>query len=577
MDRHDADLVACAVGLPLDLEFVGLHPHQKSRQAVDRAALVGQGLRQQRVDSVLGLGSEPAEQLPAALMDGEDSLKQVVRSEEVDLGAQILENSDRLREVVAALAKGPPQKALAIMGELVQLGLRPAEQRRAQGRCERQVVILERQKRQQRLEVAHRDLARDLEPVGARDRQIRRLALADDVVKQARPPLHEHEDVARPCGTGAAVFVGKRRADHVADLLRDALGEQALRVSRGPDVDGIVPVGILRRVLALDRIPQVDAPRQRGLEGDVRLVAGESAVGAGLESGVHHRQDQRRGAEGVRHRHVLQRRLRICQMLGELVLHPLELPRIGSLEGVDRLLLVADYEEGARRIAVGAEAARKLPGEAGDHLPLFRAGVLGLVDQDVIDPPVDLEEHPFGQRLVLQQFAGAVDQIVEVQPSPRQLGRVVLWKEHGGKGVQVAGPVHQPKGEARLAGRLDARHPVVEPFHQRGVRVADGLAGKELPSVLRGLCRERVGRARSGQENPLERRQVGESDHVRLRQRRELFGGGGVSLAAAIEDLHQLREDGASVFGDGALGDGRLAEIGRLAEKLRQRLLVQRP
>ena len=66
-----------------------------------------------------------------------------------------------------------------------------------------------------------------------------------------------------------------------------------------------------------------------------------------------------------------------------------------ALEGVDRLLLVADREHGAVRRARRAPGAdEELAGQGAQDVPLVGRGVLRLVEQHVVDAAVELEQHP---------------------------------------------------------------------------------------------------------------------------------------------------------------------------------------
>src|SRR5690606_32611490 len=110
----------------------------------------------------------------------------------------------------------------------------------------------------------------------------------------------------------------------------------------------------------------------------------------------------------------------------EMAAHGLEFGRPRALEAEDRLLLVADGEDGAH-LAAGAVAGEELLGEGLDHLPLAGTGVLGLVYQDVVEAAVELVEHPGGLR-ALEQLDGAGDQIVVVEDGVTALGRLVTGK-----------------------------------------------------------------------------------------------------------------------------------------------------
>ncbi len=108
----------------------------------------------------------------------------------------------------------------------------------------------------------------------------------------------------------------------------------------------------------------------------------------------------------------------------------------------------------------------------------------------MIDPAVELEQHPGRVGPPGQQLSGALDQVGEVQPAPLLLGRVVE-RDIGGREVQ--------RGEAVLGhpGGLD---PVA------GVAEALLLAGQpgQDPGVEPLGPEPRLGLARLGAEHPPE-------------------------------------------------------------------------
>ena len=72
----------------------------------------------------------------------------------------------------------------------------------------------------------------------------------------------------------------------------------------------------------------------------------------------------------------------------------------------------------AKIVAPSAAARALTGGELGcqklDDLPLLGAGVLRLVDEDVVDAAVELVEHPFGAGPA-QKVERPADEIVEVE------------------------------------------------------------------------------------------------------------------------------------------------------------------
>src|SRR3546814_19227128 len=123
--------------------------------------------------------------------------------------------------------------------------------------------------------------------------------------------------------------------------------------------------------------------------------------------------------------------------LAEQVAQALELRRIGALERIDRLLGIADRKDGARHRLLSVLRARLVRAFAGeevarqplDDAPLLRAGVLRLVDQQVIEATVELEQHPGDAAVAREQTVGIVNEVVVVEQTTPLL--VETGKESG--------------------------------------------------------------------------------------------------------------------------------------------------
>ncbi len=150
----------------------------------------------------------------------------------------------------------------------------------------------------------------------------------------------------------------------------------------------------------------------------------------------------RAGAEG--HQHVrgfhTARRAR-----DQLLLVDMELVRIGALEGVDRLLFVAHDEQRARVLGLfTAHAGEEFLCQGMDERPLVGAGILGLIEQDMADPAIELVEHPGGLARQGEQGIGRGDEIVEIQGPARTLGCVIGGKDRPGEGDQRQRALNRP-------------------------------------------------------------------------------------------------------------------------------------
>jgi hypothetical protein len=112
----------------------------------------------------------------------------------------------------------------------------------------------------------------------------------------------------------------------------------------------------------------------------------------------------------------------------EFAAHLIERLRRRALKREDRLLLVADGVDRAPP-CLCAFAGKKFRDQRPHDRPLFRAGVLRLVDQHVVDAAVELVVHP-GRGDALQQRQRLVDQVVVVQETAPVLFGAIA-REHG--------------------------------------------------------------------------------------------------------------------------------------------------
>ena len=125
--RHHPDAVARRLCRALDLDLVGIQPHQKPGQRRHRLAFIGQCLRQHLVNPVQRLVACPRDQAAAAIMAGQDAFDHLVGAQKVGLCQQVVQHRQRVGPV-ACIAQRRPQRALARRCQPVQRGLGPAEQ-----------------------------------------------------------------------------------------------------------------------------------------------------------------------------------------------------------------------------------------------------------------------------------------------------------------------------------------------------------------------------------------------------------------------------------------------------------------
>ena len=310
--------------------------------------------------------------------------------------------------------------AAPVGGELHQLVLREPEQRALQTGGELQVVGRQQHHVGEGEQVEHGDVRGDGDAIGPRRRD----------AAHAERPVHGHdegvalarqdEDAARP----HALARGQQHPDELSDLARQGVRERGLR--RGRCVEGVGPVLRLLHLRAHharhddDASGLVKAPRRVELVTRSRHAIGQ-LVGENAVDGV---ENLDRRAEGQRQRAAHEAGAGVEGGALEEARHVGQHVRRRALEAEDRLLVVADRKDRARR-ADGAGPGKEVGGDRPHHGPLVGAGILRLVDQDVLDARIQLVEHPGGGIGARQEIARLHDQVAEIEHRRAPLGRLI--------------------------------------------------------------------------------------------------------------------------------------------------------
>ncbi len=148
--------------------------------------------------------------------------------------------------------------------------------------------------------------------------------------------------------------------------------------------------------------------------------------------------------------------------------HLLVLARCRPLEREDRLLLVADGEQGAGEKATRTGSGGELRHKLTHDPPLLFAGVLRLVDQDVIEAEIEFVMHPAWIDLV-EHGAGLVDEVFIVEKAAAILVGAVAGDHLAGERDQRRGTVAADDGAAACDQRLETRLLGVQPCLERRI------------------------------------------------------------------------------------------------------------
>ena len=244
-------------------------------------------------------------------------------------------------------------------------------------------------------------------------------------------------------------------------------------------------------------------------------------------------------------------RLRRAGTAPEFAPHQREPGRHRALERKDRLLLVADGKQRARRRA-GPFAGEEFLDQRLHHLPLARAGILRLVNKDVLDAAVELVMHPLGCIRACQQVGRLDDEIVKIERPARRLqplvGRdgSVGQVQHGSSGDEALGRGHAV--EQHLQTREFGRNRLGEAIPAILHRLGDQTAGS--PQIAVGLGAEvKIG---SGARRIVYRREI----------RPKALSGLAVARPAFAEHANQADE--IRVGQDALRDDGRMQALRRI-------------
>ena len=181
-------------------------------------------------------------------------------------------------------------------------------------------------------------------------------------------------------------------------------------------IDRIMPRAFLGIVRLLDRWPKIDAAGHIGFESPMKRTGSKARRFATAECLIDQSQDGIGRAEGKLQLHRGKRLIGIAKALGKFRLHTVEFPRIGTLKGIDGLLLVTNDKDCARYIGARTSPAGEFLRQTFNDLPLNRAGILRFIHQNMVDAAIQPVQHPRRHCRIGQQITCLDDQIVEIQP-----------------------------------------------------------------------------------------------------------------------------------------------------------------
>ena len=442
MNSHHPHFARALLHVALDLDLASLKPVDEARERGAMGFLVIERAVEEGVDRVIGLTAQPRHD--AQPRRPEDGGKEFEGPSRWRISNQRLQEGHSAAEGFSiARAQALPQRHTAArrrdVDQLV-FAQGVLQERTLEEAGQRVVVLRHDGELRQGHEVEHGNVLAQLQPVSTRHRHLLVPQCADHRVEEAVALPHQDEDVARlhgavPCRQHA---LADPALDGGCELLRQpaAWRLRRLAVNRRLPRIGVLLFGWL------DERPDFHGALRFAPVGHVLPFTRQAAIKAGArirsrrEDAVDSLQDGLQRAEGDAEVHFAELPLHALDLALYLAQHLLEDIGVRPLEGIDRLLPVTHHEQGARLAAVTAFACEELARQRLHDLPLHGAGVLRLVDEQVLDAAVELEQHPGGIRLLVQEFRRPDDEVLEVIGTTRPLGRLEAMHDGGSQPQQ---------------------------------------------------------------------------------------------------------------------------------------------
>ena len=310
------------------------------------------------------------------------------------------------------VADARPERAVAIVSCGEEIVLRPSEQGRDQQGSEVEIVQRLHREAGGGEQILHGERRREEETVDSGDRHAFGVQAGDDEGGKIAAAADEDEDVLGSERTAAACDV-EGVIEPVADLAGEFAGVAARRVAD----PALLPRLIFgKRHFVRIRLPQGDGARPARVRAVVRIWLPRQAERVVAEIGddaINRLQDLRRRAEAAVHRQVEEIPADAAGLAVEPGTGDVETGRVRALEAEDRLLVIADCEDGAVPRG-GALTGEIFEGYGPNDVPLPLVGVLRLVDEDVVGRLVKLVADPVAHAGGKQKLLRPADEIIKI-------------------------------------------------------------------------------------------------------------------------------------------------------------------
>ena len=320
-------------------------------------------------------------------------------------------------------------------------------------------------------------MLRQIQPICTGNRKTCKFQFAGNRGGEPVAAANQDQDITapyRPLAAGQFLSI----ADPAGNRCGDALRQRDCRIIRLGRIDRRNPRTCFRCSLLADQRPDLHfagiASAQRFMH-RAFFRAAQTARSVGIpENLIDGVEDVGRRAEGKLQADIAEDLAGVTGALLQRMQLRGKLFGIGPLEGIDRLLFIADGKDRAVS-PIAALAGEEFRDQCIDDFPLPGAGVLRLVDQHVIDAAIELVLDPVADLGAGQQIGRRHDQIVEIHQSAASLEPVIALQNGAADSKQCARSAQHAKGIEPLSCLRDEFRFFAKQFLEPGVQLHNRL------------------------------------------------------------------------------------------------------
>ena len=373
MDGHQAHFIAAFNLLPLDLDISAVEPVEESLQCWNMIAFKSERGCQQFVERVNGCVTEPREQFAPALHRARQyGFQKLIRRVEIRHRQQLHQRLDFFIQRSAATQKFPEALVCMVRSAIAtfqQFILGPAQQRRHQQAGEIEIVIWLQDKADRRQQILHDKRLVQADAVNPGHGDFLGKQAGNDQRAEFIPLAHQYQNILglqRPVLPVQPKRIVRRQP--LLDLHRQLLGKDPFLLACPRFL-----ILVFGGAIIGNRLPQRDAAAGTLIIAAMfgnPLIEPQLFVAKLFQRGIDYIQNRWCRTKTPVERHISERLFRSLRQTKELGSRIGVIMRAGALKTENRLLKIANREEGAVPLGVDAHAGKKLACQRAHDIPL---------------------------------------------------------------------------------------------------------------------------------------------------------------------------------------------------------------